>query len=173
MANTTVHIQFNVIPHGNTTSLHVFFMYCFTEFHYSVASFSGFSILYCPYRIFHKRTHMNYEVHIFFFYLFSLFCLFLLSVLCFVCSCFLCFVLFLFLLIILFFLVSLLFFAQGLCNNQPAYHLRLYFVEGPGSSMSQVIELPNNSYKPITNTAWVHARLCKLQKRVHSTSSRK
>jgi len=25
-------------------------------------------------------------------------------------------------------------------------------------------ELPNNSYKPITNTAWVRARLCKLQK---------
>ena len=31
----------------------------------------------------------------------------------------------------------------------------------------------NNSYKPITNTAWVHARLCKLQKRVHLTLSRK
>ena len=30
--------------------------------------------------------------------------------------------------------------------------------------MSQVVGLPNNSYKPITNTAWVHARLCKLQK---------
>ena len=30
--------------------------------------------------------------------------------------------------------------------------------------MSQVAGLPNNSYKPITNTAWVHARLCKLQK---------
>jgi hypothetical protein len=26
------------------------------------------------------------------------------------------------------------------------------------------IGLPNNSYKPITNTAWVRARLCKLQK---------
>jgi hypothetical protein len=24
--------------------------------------------------------------------------------------------------------------------------------------------LPSNSYKPITNTAWVRARLCKLQK---------
>ena len=24
--------------------------------------------------------------------------------------------------------------------------------------------LPNNSYKPITNKAWVRARLCKLQK---------
>jgi hypothetical protein len=32
---------------------------------------------------------------------------------------------------------------------------------------------PNNSYKPITNTAWVRARLCNLQKRVHSTRSRK
>jgi hypothetical protein len=31
----------------------------------------------------------------------------------------------------------------------------------------------NRSYKPITNTAWVRARLCKLQKRMHSTRSRK
>ena len=30
--------------------------------------------------------------------------------------------------------------------------------------MSQVVGLPNNSYKPITNTAWICARLCKLQK---------
>jgi len=30
--------------------------------------------------------------------------------------------------------------------------------------MSWVVGLPNNSYKPITNMAWVHARLCKLQK---------
>ena len=30
--------------------------------------------------------------------------------------------------------------------------------------MSQVVGLPNNSYKPIANTAWVRARLCKLQK---------
>ena len=30
--------------------------------------------------------------------------------------------------------------------------------------MSQVVGLPNNSYKPITNTAWVRTRLCKLQK---------
>jgi hypothetical protein len=27
-----------------------------------------------------------------------------------------------------------------------------------------VFGLPSNSYKPITNTAWVRARLCKLQK---------
>ena len=38
------------------------------------------------------------------------------------------------------------------------------YIEGPGSSMSWVIGLPNNSYKPITNTSWVRARLCKLQK---------
>ena len=31
--------------------------------------------------------------------------------------------------------------------------------------MSQVPGLPNNSYKPITNTVWVRARLYKLQKR--------
>ena len=30
--------------------------------------------------------------------------------------------------------------------------------------MSQVVGLPNNSYKPITNTAWVRHRLCELQK---------
>jgi hypothetical protein len=27
-----------------------------------------------------------------------------------------------------------------------------------------VAQLPNNSFKPITNTAWIRARLCKLQK---------
>ena len=30
--------------------------------------------------------------------------------------------------------------------------------------MSYVVGLPNNSCKTITNTAWVRARLCKLQK---------
>ena len=30
-----------------------------------------------------------------------------------------------------------------------------------------------NSYKPITNTAWVLAQFFKLQERVHSTRSRK
>ena len=43
-------------------------------------------------------------------------------------------------------------------------HTTLIITEGPGGSMSQVVGLPNNSYKPITNTAWVRARLCKLQK---------
>ena len=36
--------------------------------------------------------------------------------------------------------------------------------ERPSGSMSQVVGLPNNSYKPITKTAWVRTRLCKLQK---------
>ena len=40
----------------------------------------------------------------------------------------------------------------------------LKVVKGPGGSMSQVVGLPNNSYKPITNTAWVRAWICKLQK---------
>jgi len=31
----------------------------------------------------------------------------------------------------------------------------------------------NSSYKPITNTVWVRSQLCKLQKMVHSTRSRK
>jgi len=34
-------------------------------------------------------------------------------------------------------------------------------IEDPGGSMSYVVGLPNNSYKPITNTAWVRSRLCK------------
>ena len=34
---------------------------------------------------------------------------------------------------------------------------------GPGGSMRQVAG-SNSSYKPITNTAWVRARLCKLKK---------
>ena len=35
----------------------------------------------------------------------------------------------------------------------------------PGGSMILVVGFPSNSYKPITNTAWVRDRLCKLQKR--------
>ena len=35
---------------------------------------------------------------------------------------------------------------------------------GPGGSMSQVVG-SNSSYKPTTNTVWVRAQLCKLQKR--------
>ena len=36
--------------------------------------------------------------------------------------------------------------------------------QDPVGSMSQVVGLPNISYKPIINTAWVRARLCLLQK---------
>jgi hypothetical protein len=32
--------------------------------------------------------------------------------------------------------------------------------------LKEIVGLPNNSYKPITNTAWVRARLCELHKRV-------
>jgi hypothetical protein len=35
---------------------------------------------------------------------------------------------------------------------------------GSGGSISKVVGLSNNSYKPITNTAWVRTRFCKLQK---------
>ena len=39
-----------------------------------------------------------------------------------------------------------------------------YQLKGPSGSMCEVVGIPSNSYKPITNTAWVRARLCKLQK---------
>ena len=35
---------------------------------------------------------------------------------------------------------------------------------GPGCLNELDSWIPNNSYKPITNTTWVRARLCKLQK---------
>ena len=41
--------------------------------------------------------------------------------------------------------------------------LNIHKCRGPGGSMSWVVG-SNNSYKPITNTAWVRAQLCKLQK---------
>ena len=34
----------------------------------------------------------------------------------------------------------------------------------PGGSMSYVVRLPNNSYKPITNMAWVRTRLVNYKK---------
>jgi hypothetical protein len=48
----------------------------------------------------------------------------------------------------------------------------VFFLELVKSNQSSVVELPKNSYKPITNTECVRARFCKLQKRVHSTRSR-
>jgi hypothetical protein len=50
--------------------------------------------------------------------------------------------------------------------------LQPHVFQGLDGSMSWVVGLSNNSYKPITNTAWLRARRCKLQKRVHSTRSR-
>ena len=50
---------------------------------------------------------------------------------------------------------------QPSCGFKQCHRLS---TKGPGGSMSYVVGLPNNSYKPITNTAWVRARLCKLQK---------
>ena len=49
--------------------------------------------------------------------------------------------------------------------NQSKPFVSIGAIKGQSGSMSQVVELPNNSYKPITNTAWVRARFCKLQKR--------
>ena len=51
-------------------------------------------------------------------------------------------------------------------------HGGLYIKHDVGENISSHIEGPgwlnelgnNNSYKPITNTTWVHVRLCKLQK---------
>ena len=40
----------------------------------------------------------------------------------------------------------------------------LYQGGGPGGSMSYVVRLSNNSYKPITKMAWIRAGHCKLQK---------
>ena len=42
--------------------------------------------------------------------------------------------------------------------------LNVFLLRGPRGSMSYVVG-SNNSYKHITNKAWVCARLCKLQKR--------
>jgi len=53
------------------------------------------------------------------------------------------------------------------------YNTNTFITRGPSGVMSWVVGLPNNSYKPITNTAWVRVRLCKLQKSVHWTRSRK
>jgi hypothetical protein len=50
-----------------------------------------------------------------------------------------------------------------LINSEDPWYI--WYLEGSGGSMSYVVGLPNNSYKPITNTAWVRARFCKLQKR--------
>ena len=46
----------------------------------------------------------------------------------------------------------------GAFNTEYRSNLFLHFMR------ARVAQLPNNSFKPITNTAWIRARLCKLQK---------
>ena len=66
---------------------------------------------------------------------------------------------------------------KRLINDAMTFKLHVVFLhyssEDPGGSMSYAVGLPNNSYNPITNTAWVHTRFCKLQKGYTSTRSRK
>ena len=50
------------------------------------------------------------------------------------------------------------------CNSDLKYQLITSIYGGPGGSMGQVVGLPNDSYKHITNTSWVRARLFILQK---------
>ena len=51
-----------------------------------------------------------------------------------------------------------------ICKQHPLrLDLHSSHIGGPGGSMSYVVG-SNNSYKLITNTAWVRAQLCKLQK---------
>ena len=55
----------------------------------------------------------------------------------------------------------------GRCRIRVDYlttHTSLSPIEDLGGSRSQEVRLPNNSYKPITNTVWVRAQLYKLQK---------
>ena len=49
-------------------------------------------------------------------------------------------------------------------SDTSSFNMISEILKGPGGSMSQVVGLVNNTYKPITNTAQVRARLCKLQK---------
>jgi hypothetical protein len=60
-------------------------------------------------------------------------------------------------------------FLNNLLRLRPTWHglLGIFMFEtyrAPGWLNELGSWLPNNSYKPITNTAWVRARLCKLQK---------
>ena len=51
---------------------------------------------------------------------------------------------------------------RSIANKGMYFNVSL--IEGSGGSMSQVFGVPNNLCKHITNTAWVRARVCKLQK---------
>jgi hypothetical protein len=58
--------------------------------------------------------------------------------------------------------IFILFFVVGVLTPLSAI-FQLYHLQGPGGSMREVVG-SNSSYKHITNTAWVRAQLCKLQK---------
>ena len=60
---------------------------------------------------------------------------------------------------------AVIIYQYSLLINEVFTEKTLVITRGPGGSMSQVVGLLNNSYKPITNTAWLRAQLCKLQKR--------
>jgi hypothetical protein len=50
-------------------------------------------------------------------------------------------------------------------SDYPLGIFTLSLIQGPGWLNELVVGIPNNSDKPITNTAWDCAPLCKLQKR--------
>jgi hypothetical protein len=115
---------------------------------------------------------------ILFFFYWPLYCLLFCSFSighCIVCY-FVLFLLAIVLFVILFFfcwpLYCLLF-----CSFSIGHCIACYFVllilGGPGWLNELGSWITNNSYKPITNMAWVYAWLCKLQKRVHLTRSHK
>ena len=53
--------------------------------------------------------------------------------------------------------------SNGTKLKTPNLHMTLKTIQRVAQWVMQ-LDLPNNSYKPITNTAWVRVRLCKLQK---------
>ena len=50
------------------------------------------------------------------------------------------------------------------CGRHGTVHLLDIGLHASLDCCGYVVGLPNNPYTPITNTAWVRARLCKLQK---------
>jgi hypothetical protein len=66
---------------------------------------------------------------------------------------------------------SIIWFAMNLNSNMIliGWHVKTNFK----ITWHEMVVGSNSSYKPITNTAWVRAPICKLQKRVHSIRSRK
>jgi hypothetical protein len=64
-------------------------------------------------------------------------------------------------------ILSIFFILPNMENNiLNVKHLHSFIIsnvsEDPCGSMSYIVGFPNNTYKPITNTAWVRALFCKL-----------